>query len=199
MHKHDRETVAGEPIPDGRPVDLELPELHTISVTAVVAGPRRSRRLRRAGRTVRSTRYRPGMAERKRTDDRDVIAQLADKGEDALRRLVDLPRRIAAGAVHGVEERLHDVAARLRAIDPLDGRVAAIEKRLDSLEKPVSANARRASTRAKRSTTRTRTAVATNPGQAEHDVGRSVDAGGDAEVVPERDEANPSEVGTRAE
>ena len=67
------------------------------------------------------------MAPQKTTDDRDIISQLADKGEDALRQLVDRPRRMVDGAIHGLEDRLHDIAVRLRAIDPLERRVAAIE------------------------------------------------------------------------
>jgi hypothetical protein len=128
-------------------------------------------------------RYRLAMAPKKETDDRDVIAQLADIGEDALRRLVDRPRRMVAGTVDGIEERLQDVVARLRAMDPLDSRVAAIEKRLDSLEKPKKATARRQSTPAKPSTTRTaRTDVATQPTQAEHDLGPRNDAGKPAQT-----------------
>jgi hypothetical protein len=125
---------------------------------------------------------------KKETDDRDVIAQLADIGEDTLRRLVERPRRMVAGTVHGIEERLHDVATRLRAIDPLDSRVAAIEKRLDSLEKPKKATARGPSTPAKPSTIRTaRIRVATKPSQAEHDLGPRNDAVTEGE--PEQAEA----------
>ena len=55
------------------------------------------------------------VAPKKTTDDRDVISQLADKGEETLRHLVDRPRRMMDGAIHGFEERLHDIATRLRA------------------------------------------------------------------------------------
>ena len=108
----------------------------------------------------------PGMAApQKTTDDRDVISQLADKGEDALRQLVDRPRRMVDGAIHGLDDLLRDMAARLRAIDPLERRVAAIEKRLDAIEKPARATARRSPGRAKPSTAAAPpTAVATEPG-----------------------------------
>jgi hypothetical protein len=132
---------------------------------------------------VAGRRYRQVMAQ-KGEDDRDVIAQLADVGENTLRRIVERPRRM----VHGIEQRLRDVASRLRAIDPLDRRVAALEKRLDSLEKPKAATARRQSSPAKPSTPRTaRTAVATKPGPTEHDLGPRSDAG--AEGKFERAEA----------
>src|SRR5437868_10310311 len=70
-----------------------------------------------------------------RTQDKDVISRIADSGEDALRRLVDLPRRIVVQAVDDVDQRLHDLATKVREIDPLHGRMAALEKRVDALEK----------------------------------------------------------------
>jgi hypothetical protein len=88
------------------------------------------------------------MAGTRTKQDKDVISRIADSGEDALRRLVDLPRRIVVQAVDDVDERLHDLAAKVREIDPLYGRVAAIERRLDALEKKQ-ARSRRVSSRAK--------------------------------------------------
>jgi hypothetical protein len=133
----------------------------------------------------------PGMAAPQRTtEDRDFISQIADKGEDALRQLVDRPRRMVDGAIHGLEERLHDVATRLRAIDPLERRVAAIEKRLDALEKPAKGAARRSPTRAKPSTAAApRTVVATEPGESDHDLGRADDK---VAGQPEQEEAPAS-------
>ena len=64
------------------------------------------------------------------------ISRLADAGEDALRELVDFPVRVVAGILDGVGERLQHVATRLRAVDPLVGRVAALEERLDTIQKP---------------------------------------------------------------
>src|SRR5438552_2462466 len=114
------------------------------------------------------------MAGTRRAQDGDVISRLADAGEDALRRLVGFPRRMVVEVLDGVGERLQDAATKLRAIDPLVGRVAALEKRLDSLEKPKKRTARRASTRAKPSTSgRASTAVAlVEPEHAQHDRAR---------------------------
>src|SRR6266576_3621162 len=89
------------------------------------------------------------MAGTRRTQDTDVISRIADSGEDALRRLVDLPRRLVVQAVDDVDERLHDLATKVREIDPLYRRVAEIERRLDALEKTKKPTARRRSTRAK--------------------------------------------------
>ena len=90
-----------------------------------------------------------------RTQDKDVISRIADSGEDALRRLVDLPRRIVVQAVDDVDERLHDLATKVREIDPLYRRVIEIERRLDALEKAKRTSSRRGSTRGRRSTPRT--------------------------------------------
>ena len=99
------------------------------------------------------------MARTRSKQDKDVISRIADSGEDALRRLVDLPRRMVVQAVDDVDERLHDLAAKVREIDPLYRRVAEIERRLDALEKAKRTSSRRASTRARRSTPRTSSAA----------------------------------------
>ncbi len=77
------------------------------------------------------------MAATKESQDKDVIARLADKGEETLRRLVGTPRRVVGDVRGGVDAYLHDLAGKLRSIDPLDGRVTALERRLESLEKPA--------------------------------------------------------------
>ena len=132
------------------------------------------------------------MAGTRKSQDKDVISQLADIGEDALRRLVDTPRRIVIRTRHGVGERLHDVARRLRSIDPLDGRVGAIEKRLDSLEQPKKTTARTASTRAKPPrANKASTAKALEPEPDQHDPRRPDDARAEHEREP--DEARAAE------
>ena len=85
----------------------------------------------------------------KKTEDEDVIARLADKGEDSLRWLVGIPHRMVSDVRGGVDARLHDLAGKLRAMDPLDGRVAALERRLGALEKPARKTTRTSATRAK--------------------------------------------------
>ena len=54
----------------------------------------------------------------------------------------------------GVDARLHDLASKLRAIDPLDSRVTSLERRLASLEKPAKKPTRRTPTRARPTATR---------------------------------------------
>jgi hypothetical protein len=114
------------------------------------------------------------MAGTHRKQDRDAISRLADAGEDALRRLVDLPRRAVVGVMDRVDERLRNVATRLRAVDPLAGRVESVEKRLDSLEKPKQTAARRTSTRGEASVAPKgeHAHAAREPEQIDHDRGR---------------------------
>jgi hypothetical protein len=77
------------------------------------------------------------MARTRKTQEKDVITRLADAGEEALHKIVDLPGgKALADALGGIRERLDEVATRLRALDPLERRVTSLEKRLDSLEKP---------------------------------------------------------------
>jgi hypothetical protein len=137
------------------------------------------------------------MARRKGTQEGDVISRLADAGEDTVRALVDLPRRTAAGVIDRVEHRLREAAGRLRAIDPLYRRVVKIEKRLDSLESPTKPRTRRAPTRAKPPTARNARATgATQPEQANIDLGRRAEAGsvGDPKRRPAQagDEGQPA-------
>jgi hypothetical protein len=87
------------------------------------------------------------MAETRTTHDKHVISEIAHAGEDVLRQLFSLPRRIVAGTLDTVGNRLHDAAEKLGKVDPLDGRLTALEKRLAKLEKPLKADARTAPTR----------------------------------------------------
>ena len=86
----------------------------------------------------------PCMADTEGPRDNDLIAELADRGEATLRRIVGFPRRVLADAKERVGERFGDVATKLRSIDPLDRRVAELEQRLDSFETPEKAPATRA-------------------------------------------------------
>lgn len=148
MHKDDRSSLAGDPIFGRGSVDHELSDFHDAQFGS------------EAREDSRRTRYRLAMARTRRTQDEDVIARLADAGEDAFRRLIDLPRRIAVGAMNSLGERLQSVATKLGGDDPLARRMAALEERLDSLEKPTKTTTRRASTSAKRSAARKASPVA---------------------------------------
>jgi hypothetical protein len=95
------------------------------------------------------------MARKRKTPEKDVIGRLTDAGEEALNRLGELPGgKIMLDVAGNFRERLDEMTKKLRAIDPLERRVAAIEKRLDSLEKPAtsSSSAKRSSTSRARTT-----------------------------------------------
>lgn len=78
------------------------------------------------------------------TKEKDLVARLADAGEGAMQKLSDLPmgKALLDGA-QTVRERLDELGARIRAIDPLEKRVTALEQRVASLEKKPKAPARR--------------------------------------------------------
>jgi hypothetical protein len=76
--------------------------------------------------------------------DKDIIARLTDAGEDAVQRLGELPGgKTMVEAANTFRERLDELAARIRSIDPLEKRVARLEERLGALEQTRKAPARR--------------------------------------------------------
>jgi len=107
------------------------------------------------------------MARSRKTQDKDVIGRLADKGEEALQKLGDLPGgKSLLKAVGDIRTRLDDTTTKLRKLDPLEKRVSSIEKRLAALEpkpKPKSTTTRKPA--ARKTTTRksTRSSSTSNP------------------------------------
>jgi len=91
------------------------------------------------------------MAETKKTAakaaDKDFVTRLADKGEEALHRLAELPGgQKAMNAVNDLRTRVDDLAKKVRGIDALETRVAKLEKEVAALKK-AKAPARRAAPR----------------------------------------------------
>ena len=76
----------------------------------------------------------PTQSKRKPTE-KDLLTKLADAGEEALNRIVELPggHRMVE-AVNVLRDRLDDLQTRLRALDPLERRVTELERRLATLE-----------------------------------------------------------------
>ena len=69
-------------------------------------------------------------------DDRDVIARLADRGEQTIARLADLPGGTKAlKAVNDLRTRVDDLGKKVRGIDELEQRVAKLEKELAALKR----------------------------------------------------------------
>ena len=88
------------------------------------------------------------MPRSRKTQDKDVITRLADKGEEALQKLGDLPGgKSLLKAVGDIRTRLDDTSAKLRKLDPLERRVSSIEKRLSALEGPKKSTTKRTAKR----------------------------------------------------
>jgi|SRR5215218_9267010 len=66
----------------------------------------------------------------------DLLSRLADRGEDVIGKIGDMPgaQRLLESA--GVfKERAEELQKRLRGLDALEGRVAALERKVDQLSK----------------------------------------------------------------
>ena len=82
-----------------------------------------------------------------RKDDRDVIARLADRGEQTIARLAELPGGTKAlRAFNELRVRVDELGRRVRGLDELEKRVTKLEKDLGALkrtQKPKAPNAPR--------------------------------------------------------
>jgi hypothetical protein len=95
------------------------------------------------------------MARSRKTQDKDVISKLADKGEEALQKLADLPGgKSLVKAMGDIRTRLDDTTTKLRKLDPLERRVTSIERRLKALEGSGAASTKAKPRTAKKTTTR---------------------------------------------
>jgi uncharacterized protein YoxC len=103
------------------------------------------------------------MAQRKQ---QDLFSRLADRGEQVVGRITDLPgAKQLVDAMTGLTKTVDDVQHRLRKLDPLERRVTELEKRLEKLEGKAKTTTRRTtkarSSTAKRSTSGTRKSTTT--------------------------------------
>jgi hypothetical protein len=90
------------------------------------------------------------MAQRGR---KDLLHKLADKGEEAITKLADVPAADKVmNAASGMGKRLDDMQKRIRGLESIEKRVAALERRVDKLADTTGSTKRRA-TAAKRTTT----------------------------------------------
>jgi outer membrane murein-binding lipoprotein Lpp len=73
---------------------------------------------------------------------RDVIARLADRGEEALQRLGDIPGGSrAVKAFNDLKTRVDELSKKVRGIDELEARVAKLEKDVATLKRAAKAPA----------------------------------------------------------
>jgi hypothetical protein len=81
-------------------------------------------------------------------DDKDVIARLAGRGEEAIKRLADLPGgQRALEAYNDLKVRVDDLSRRVRGIDALENRVAKLEKEVAALRRAQKPATEKAPTR----------------------------------------------------
>ena len=77
-------------------------------------------------------------------DDKDVITKLADRGEQTIAKLSDLPGGTRAlKAFNDLRTRVDELGKKVRGIDALEERVAKLEKELAAvkrMQKPKSAS-----------------------------------------------------------
>jgi hypothetical protein len=87
--------------------------------------------------------------------DKDVLGRLADRGEEALSRLADLPGGTKAlKALNDLRVRVDDLGKRVRGIDRLEARVDKLEKELAALKRQGKPAATRVVSRPKAGTPR---------------------------------------------
>ena len=66
---------------------------------------------------------------------KDILTRLADRGEQVVGRITDLPgAKAIMDSTTSLGKRLDEVQKHLRSIDPLEKRVTALEKRVAQLE-----------------------------------------------------------------
>jgi len=69
-------------------------------------------------------------------EDRDMIARLADRGEQTIARLADLPGGTKAlKAVNDLRERVDELGKKVRGIDELEKRIGKLERGLATLKR----------------------------------------------------------------
>ena len=74
--------------------------------------------------------------EKQEKKQRDVIARLADRGEEALQRLGDIPGGSrAVKAFNDLKTRVDEMGKKVRGIDDLEARVAKLEKDVATLKR----------------------------------------------------------------
>ena len=91
------------------------------------------------------------MATTKQKTDKDAIARLARKGEEALHRITELPGGTKAlKAFNDLRANVDELGKKVRGIDRLEARVAKLEKELATLkraQKPKTTSTRASSAR----------------------------------------------------
>jgi len=82
--------------------------------------------------------------------DKDVMARLANRGEDVINKLSELPGGAKAlKAFNELRDRVDDLGKKVRGIEALEERIAALEKQIAALKPKPAARAPRAAAKPK--------------------------------------------------
>ena len=91
------------------------------------------------------------MAER---GQKDLLARLADAGEEALSRLASSPgMERVTGAMTNMRDQVDALAGRVRGLEDLEKRVADLERKVERMSEQRGGTARKTTTSRKKSTT----------------------------------------------
>lgn len=102
----------------------------------------------RTGRGDMTLRMAQAKTENAKAKEKDLVARLADAGEEALAKIAELPGGSRAlGAFNDLRARVDDLSRKVRGIDALEARVAKLEKQVAELKRAPKATPRRPTTR----------------------------------------------------
>lgn len=80
------------------------------------------------------------------TEEKDLVARLADAGEEALHRLAELPGgQRAVNAMNDLRARVDELAKKVRGVDALEARVSKLEKEVATLKRAKASSSRKPS------------------------------------------------------
>ena len=88
---------------------------------------------------------------------KDLIARLADAGEEALSRLASSPGMDrVTGVMTNMRDQVDALAGRVRGLEDLEQRLAALERKVDRLSTPSAGTSRKTSATSRKKTATTR-------------------------------------------
>jgi hypothetical protein len=94
------------------------------------------------------------MAQRRQ---KDLLARLADAGEEALSRLASSPGMDrVTGVMTNMRDQVDALAGRVRGLEDLEKRLGDLERKVDRLSRESTGTARKTSTTTRKKTTTTR-------------------------------------------
>jgi polyhydroxyalkanoate synthesis regulator phasin len=86
---------------------------------------------------------------------KDLLARLADAGEEALTRLASSPgMERVTGAVTNLKDQVDALASKVRGMDALEKRIEELERKVERLSKSSGSSSRKTSTTRKTSSSR---------------------------------------------